>query len=76
MTNLKKLVVELSKIRRKDNDVTPSVHDLKAVLSCLRRSAIDYMDNPNQTNTDYLVEDIGIAYDLLETGEIAPRENV
>ena len=48
--------------------------DLRAVLSCLRRSAIDYIENPSEVNTDYLIEDIGIAYDLLEHGEILPKD--
>ena len=46
-----------------DNEIA---RELWRVLSNLRRSAIDYVDNPSDTNLDYLNEDIGYAYDVLQ----------
>ena len=46
-----------------DNEIA---RELWKVLSNLRRSAIEYRDNPSDGNLDYLDLDIGLAYDVLQ----------
>ena len=42
------------------------VKELWLALSNLRRTAIDYTDDRSQQNFDYLLKDIGMAYDVLQ----------
>lgn len=42
------------------------VKELWLALSNLRRTAIDYTTDRTQENFDYLLKDIGMAYDVLQ----------
>jgi hypothetical protein len=42
------------------------VKELWQALSHFRRTAIDYTEDRSQQNFDYLLEDIGMAYDVLQ----------
>ena len=51
------------------------VKELWLALSNLRRTAIDYTDDRTKANFDYLIKDIGMAYDVLQENCLLNNRN-